>query len=67
MVAVAFWPLLIGEPLLTHHPRPGHEPVRLGTLELHSATLFDLGVALTVYGFGMTLVHHLAQVPEEVE
>jgi multisubunit Na+/H+ antiporter MnhB subunit len=51
MVAVAFGPALSGAPILTHYPRPGEHLTRLGSLEVHTATLFDLGVFLLTFGF----------------
>ncbi len=47
---VAFAPLLGGEPFLSHLPPPGEKVVKLGTLELMTSVLFDLGVCLLVVG-----------------
>jgi multisubunit Na+/H+ antiporter MnhB subunit len=49
LVAVA--PVVAGQPALTHYPPPGSEVVYLGTLELITAVLFDVGVFLLVFGF----------------
>ena len=48
---VAVLPLLLGGAVLTHYPRPGAEVVHLGTLEVLTAVLFDVGVFLLVFGF----------------
>lgn len=50
VLATAWAPLLVGMPPMSHWPPPGVEVTRLGVLELHSAALFDLGIALLVYG-----------------
>lgn len=52
-LCVAAVPLLLGEPVLTHYPRPGGEVVYLGTLELITAVAFDAGVFLLVFGFAV--------------
>lgn len=51
MLGVAGFPLLIGDPVLMHYPPPGSGAVYVGTLELITAVLFDLGIFLLVYGF----------------
>lgn len=48
---LAVVPMFLGEPILTHYPRPGAGVVYLGTLELITAVLFDVGVFLLVFGF----------------
>ncbi|MBI3967047.1 MAG: MnhB domain-containing protein [Chloroflexi bacterium] len=53
VLAVAFLPVALGQPILTHAPAHGAEVVNLGTLELHTAVLFDLGVFMLVFGFGI--------------
>lgn len=57
---VTFVPLAFGAPLLAHFPRPGHEPIYLGKLELHTALLFDLGVFLLIFGFAIAASHIVA-------
>lgn len=49
-LAVALGPLALGLPPVTHWPPPGAEVRTVGVLELHTAALLDLGIALTVYG-----------------
>jgi len=59
-LAVALQASLRGEPLLTHEPAPGTEPVKLGTLELITAVAFDVGVFLLVLGAVVAIVDALA-------
>lgn len=51
MIGVAFGPTLLGAPLLTHFPGPGGHLSRIGSLELHTAVLYDVGVFLLSLGF----------------
>jgi multisubunit Na+/H+ antiporter MnhB subunit len=60
-VGVTFLPLLAGEAVLTHFPRPGAEVFRLGSLELHTALLFDVGVFLLVFGFTVGVLDEIAR------
>ena len=52
---VATAPVLLGEPVLTHYPRPGSEAVYLGTLELITALL------LLVFGFVVGAIRIIAR------
>lgn len=61
VLAVAFAPALAGEPLLSHHPRPGADVVHLGTLELTTALALDVGVALIVVGTVTGVLGRLAR------
>jgi len=60
-LGVAAAPLFQGEAILTHYPPPGMEPVHLGTLELMTAVLFDLGIFLLVFGFAVGVVSFFAR------
>lgn len=60
-----FFGLLFGDPVFTHAPAVGVRPIHIGTLELMTPVLFDVGVFLLVAGALISLVHHLAQPPEE--
>ena len=61
-LAVTFIPVLRSEPILTHSPPP-HAPVlHLGTLEIMTAFVFDIGVFLLVLGFAVTTMSLLARV-----
>ncbi|MGH7311684.1 MAG: MnhB domain-containing protein [Candidatus Rokuibacteriota bacterium] len=60
-LAVGFFPLAYGGPLFTHLPRPGKQPIKVGTLELTTAVVFDIGVFLLVVGVLVVLVHQLAR------
>ena len=59
-LATGFFPLLAGDPPLTHLPPPGVSPVHIGTAELMTGVLLDFGVFLLVVGVLVTLLHHLA-------
>jgi multicomponent Na+:H+ antiporter subunit B len=59
-LAVGFYPLLGGQPIFTHWPPPGTSPPRIGTLEVLTAVVFDIGVFLLVVGVLVVLVHLLA-------
>jgi multisubunit Na+/H+ antiporter MnhB subunit len=63
-LADGFLPVLAGDPPFTHRPGPGEEVVKIGTLELISAVVFDIGVFLLVCGALVTLVHQLARLVE---
>jgi len=60
-LAVGFVPALLGRPIMTHAPAPGDEVVHLGTLELLTAVLFDIGVFLLVLGFAVSAITMLAR------
>jgi len=64
-LAVAVVPLFFGDALMTHYPPPGTSPIYLGTLELITAVVFDVGVALLVFGFVVGTVSTLARVAAE--
>jgi multisubunit Na+/H+ antiporter MnhB subunit len=53
---VALAPLFLGDPILTHYPPPGAKVLHLGTLEVLTAVLFDVGVFLLVFGFAVGTV-----------
>jgi len=65
MLGVLFSGPVSGRPLLAHRPAPD-EPARswLG-VEIHTATAFDLGVALLVFGLLVSVVELVAQRAEE--
>lgn len=61
-LTAGFFPLALGEPLFSHHPAPGEDVVHIGSLELFTPLLFDLGVFLLVVGVLSVLLHQLATV-----
>ena len=63
-LGVASAPLLLGDAVLTHYPPSGTEPIHLGTIELMSAVLFDIGVFLLVFGFSVGVVSFFARAGE---
>jgi multisubunit Na+/H+ antiporter MnhB subunit len=60
-LAVAFLPALGGAAVLTHWPGPGDHVVHVGSLELITAVLFDVGVFLVVFGFGVGVIGTIAR------
>ena len=64
-LAVGFFPVLSGRPPFSHLPPPGEHPITLGTLELVTAVVFDIGVFLLVVGGLVVLVHQLARSGQE--
>jgi multisubunit Na+/H+ antiporter MnhB subunit len=64
-LAVAFVPVLAGQPPLRHAPAPGAEVVHLGTLELLTAVAFDAGVFALVLGMVVATIHLIASTIEE--
>jgi multisubunit Na+/H+ antiporter MnhB subunit len=66
-LGIGFLPLLVGEPPLTHYPRPGEAVIRLGGLELTTAVAFDVGVFMLVAGALVEVIHQLARLVEERE
>ena len=60
-LAVAFLPVLGDEAVLTHWPGPGEHVVHIGSLELITAVLFDVGVFLVVFGFGVGVIGTIAR------
>jgi multisubunit Na+/H+ antiporter MnhB subunit len=64
VLAVGFYPVLLGDPPLSHEPGPGEDVTKIGTLELITPVLFDLGLFLLVTAVLVTLVHQLARLVE---
>lgn len=64
-LAIGFFPVVLGEPPLTHYPRAGEPVVEIGTLELTTAVAFDVGVFLLVAGALVELIHQLARLVQE--
>ncbi len=60
-LAVAFIPVFLGRPIMTHMPGPGEAVIHLGTLELLTAVLFDVGVFLLVFGFAVSAITMIAR------
>jgi multisubunit Na+/H+ antiporter MnhB subunit len=60
-LGVAAVPLFLGDSILTHYPPPGSEPVYLGTVELITPVLFDVGIFFLVFGFTVGVVSFFAR------
>lgn len=63
-LAVAFVPTTSGHPIFTHFPRPEAKVIHLGTLEILSAVVFDIGVFLLVFGFISGAIGMIARVAD---
>jgi multicomponent Na+:H+ antiporter subunit B len=64
-LVVGFFPLLLGEPPFSHHPGPGEHVATIGSLELFTPVLFDVGVFLLVIGVLTVMLHQLADPDSE--
>ena len=60
-LAVALVPWLAGGAVLQHSPRPGSEPIYLGTLELITAVAFDVGIFGLVLGAAVAVIDLIAR------
>ncbi len=49
-LSTAFIPVLRGQPIMTHYPGPDNPAAHIGSLELTTPFLFDIGVFLLVMG-----------------
>lgn len=66
-IGVGFFGVAFGHPPFTHLPPPGEAVIKIGTLELVTAVLFDLGLFLLVTSVLVVLLHHLARLGEDTE
>ena len=66
-LAVAFRPLLFGEPLMTHWPPPEGHVIHVGTLEIITAVAFDIGIFLLVVGYGTGTISLVARLVGRIE
>lgn len=64
-LASGFFPLALGEPPVSHRPAPGAHITKIGTAELFTPLLFDIGVFLLVVGVLTVLLHQLGRPPRE--
>jgi multisubunit Na+/H+ antiporter MnhB subunit len=60
-----FFPVMFGDPPVSHRPAPGEHVVKVGTLELFTPLLFDVGIFLLVVGVLTVLLHQLGHQDEE--
>ena len=60
-LASGFFPLLLGEPPVSHRPAPGERVVTIGALELFTPLVLDVGVFLLVVGVLTVLLHNIAR------
>lgn len=64
-LAIALYPLLRGDPILTHSPAAGEEVVHLGRVELITAVAFDVAVYVLVIGCVVGFVRTIVRTAEE--
>jgi multisubunit Na+/H+ antiporter MnhB subunit len=63
-LATGFFPLLLGEPPVSHRPAPGEPVIKIGALELFPPLLLDIGIFLLVVGLLTVLLHHMARLDD---
>lgn len=66
-LASGFFGVVADQAPFTHAPGPGEEVVRLGTLELMTAVLFDLGLFVLVACALVAMLQQLASLVQEGE
>jgi multicomponent Na+:H+ antiporter subunit B len=66
-LANGFFPLALGDPPVTHRPIPGGHVIKIGTLDLFTPLILDVGIFLLVVGLLTVLLHQLAHREEDVE
>jgi multisubunit Na+/H+ antiporter MnhB subunit len=59
VLATVLSPVLFGHSVVTHFPGPGAEVVHVGTLELLTAMVFDVGVFFAVWGTLVLIIDNL--------
>lgn len=64
-LAIALYPLLRADPILTHSPAAGEEVVHLGRVELITAVAFDVAVYVLVIGCVVGFVRTIVRTAEE--
>lgn len=67
MLAVVFGATTIGQPLLSHWPPPGAHVSSVLGIEAHTAMLFDVGIALLVFGMLVSIMELIAEIAERVD
>ena len=60
-VAVFAVPIALGGTAFEHWPAAGQEPIHVGTLELITAVVFDVGVFALVLGAAVTIIDALTE------
>ncbi len=63
-LATGFAGLLVGDPPFTHYPRAGEPVIHIGTLEIMTAVVFDIGLFMFVTAAFVVLIHHLARLAQ---
>lgn len=60
-LASGFFSLALGDAPVTHRPGPGEHVATIGTLELFTPLVFDIGIFLLVVGVLTMLLHQMAR------
>jgi multisubunit Na+/H+ antiporter MnhB subunit len=60
-LVVTFLPVVRGEAVMTHAPAPNAKVIHVGSLELITAVVFDVGVFLLVFGFAVGSIDLVAR------
>jgi len=60
-LTVTFSPVLWGDTLLTHSPGVGSQAIHVGSVELITAFVFDIGIFLLVLGFCIGVIDLVAR------
>jgi multisubunit Na+/H+ antiporter MnhB subunit len=60
-LSVTFLPVLRGERIMSHYPDAGDEAIHIGSVELITAFVFDIGVFLLVLGFCVGAIDLIAR------
>lgn len=63
-LGVTFVPVLLGDDIMTHRPGPENHVIHLGTVEVLTAVVFDIGVFLVVLGFSVGAIDLVAKAYE---
>jgi multisubunit Na+/H+ antiporter MnhB subunit len=63
MAGVAFLGPVLGRPMLSHWPPPGAEISRVLGIDVHTALLFDAGIALLIFGTLISIIELVGDAP----
>lgn len=61
MLLVVFAPTLARHAIVTHFPGPDASVTKIGSIELHTAALFDVGIFLVVLSVLVLILDHLIE------
>lgn len=64
-LAIAVFPLFMGDAAFTHYPAPGADVIYIGTIELITAVAFDCSIFLLVLGYGTGVISLVSRVMDD--